>query len=77
MASSQLIARHARETGGRLAPGAHFAKFESRHNGNVLRTLRDGRYAVTDGAGDQKSALDLGARSEASEAKELRSGSNS
>jgi hypothetical protein len=31
MASSHLIARHARETAGRLAPAAHFAKFESRH----------------------------------------------
>jgi hypothetical protein len=38
MASSRLIARHARETSGRLAPAAHFAKFESRRNGNFLRT---------------------------------------
>ena len=28
MVSSRLIARHARETSGRLAPAAHFAKFE-------------------------------------------------
>jgi hypothetical protein len=41
MASSLLIARHARETSGSLAPAAHFAKFESRRNGNFLRT----RYA--------------------------------
>jgi hypothetical protein len=33
-----LIARHARETSGRLAPPAHFAKFESRRNGNFLPT---------------------------------------
>src|SRR5215468_5386030 len=41
MASSRLIARHARETSGRLAPAAHFAKFESRRNGNFpAHTLR-------------------------------------
>jgi hypothetical protein len=39
--SSRLIARHARETSRSLAPAAHFAKFESRRNGNFLRT----RYA--------------------------------
>jgi hypothetical protein len=38
MASSRLIARHARETSGRLAPAAHFAKFESHRNGKFLRT---------------------------------------
>jgi hypothetical protein len=38
MASSRLIARHARETSRTLAPAAHFAKFESRRNGNFLRT---------------------------------------
>jgi len=38
MASSRLIARHARETSGRLAPAAHFAKYQSRRNGNFLRT---------------------------------------
>jgi hypothetical protein len=48
MASSLLIARHARETSGSLAPAAHFAKFESPRNGHFLRT-RDGRYAVTGG----------------------------
>jgi hypothetical protein len=69
MASSQLIARHARETAGRLALAAHFANFESRRNGNVLRT----RCVVQSRAesGDRKSALDLGARREASEEKEL------
>jgi hypothetical protein len=35
-----MIARHAREISGRLAPVPHFAKFESRRNGNFLRTLR-------------------------------------
>jgi len=40
MASSRLIARQARETLGSLAPAAHFAKFESRGNGNFLRTRR-------------------------------------
>jgi hypothetical protein len=38
IASSLLIARHARETYGSLAPAAHFAKFESHRNGNFLRT---------------------------------------
>jgi hypothetical protein len=38
MASSRLIARQARETPTSLAPAAHFAKFESRRNGNFLRT---------------------------------------
>jgi hypothetical protein len=51
MAASLLIARLARDTAENLAPAAHFANFESRRNGNVLRT-RDGRYAVTDGSGD-------------------------
>jgi len=51
MAFSLLIARHARDTSGSLAPAAYFAKFESRRNGNFLRT-RDGRYAVTGGSGD-------------------------
>src|SRR5215470_7498763 len=48
MASSRLTARHARETCGRLAPAAHFAKFESR---------RDGRCAVTGGSGDSSSSI--------------------
>jgi hypothetical protein len=54
MASSLLIARQARETSGSLAPAAHFAKFESRRNGNFLRT-RDGRYAIKGVSGDLKS----------------------
>jgi bifunctional non-homologous end joining protein LigD len=41
MASSQLIARHARETSGRLAPAAHFAKFESRCIDRLARSLGD------------------------------------
>jgi hypothetical protein len=39
MASSQLIARHARETSGRLAPAAHFAKFESRCIDRLARSI--------------------------------------
>jgi hypothetical protein len=41
MASSQLIARHARETSGRLAPAAHFAKFESRCIDRLARSIGD------------------------------------
>jgi hypothetical protein len=41
MASSQLIARHSRETSGRLAPAAHFAKFESRCIDRLARSIGD------------------------------------
>jgi hypothetical protein len=41
MASSQLIAPHARETSGRLAPAAHFAKFESRRIDRLARSIGD------------------------------------
>jgi ATP-dependent DNA ligase len=41
MASSQLIARHARESSGRLAPAAHFAKFESRWIDRLARSIGD------------------------------------
>jgi hypothetical protein len=41
MASSQLIARHARETSGKLAPAAHFAKFESRCIDRLARSIGD------------------------------------
>jgi DNA invertase Pin-like site-specific DNA recombinase len=41
MASSQLIARRARETSGRLAPAAHFAKFDSRCIDRLARSIGD------------------------------------
>jgi hypothetical protein len=41
MASSQLIARHARENSGRLTPAAHFAKFESRWIDRLARGIGD------------------------------------
>jgi hypothetical protein len=41
MASSQLIARHARETSERLAPAAHFAKFESCCVDRLARSIGD------------------------------------
>src|SRR5580700_2452170 len=46
MASSQLIARHARESSGRLAPAAHFAKFESRWIDRLARSIGDLRDAM-------------------------------
>jgi hypothetical protein len=41
MASSQLIARHARENSGRIAPAAQFAKFESRCIDRLARSICD------------------------------------
>jgi hypothetical protein len=58
MASSRLIARHARETSGRLAPTAHFAKFESRRNGKLpAHTLRV--MAVMQSRADRETGPDV------------------